>query len=71
MELLPIYVLNLLVLIGMFVVTIYRAWIEKQNLEATRKIEQLKLILEKEGDTIRGLSGEEFIDMLKTVLLEK
>jgi len=71
MELLPIYILNLAVVFSMFVVTVYRAWMEKQNLEARRKIEQLKIVLEREADTIRGLSGEEFIDMLKTVLSKK
>ena len=67
---LPLYVLNVVIVVGMFIVTIYRAWIEKQNLRDRKKIEVLKGILEKEADVIKGLSGEEFIDMLKTVLRE-
>lgn len=65
---LPLYVLNVIIIVGMFIVTIYRAWIEKQNLRDRKKIEMLKAVLEKEADTIKGLSGEELIDMLKTVL---
>lgn len=68
---LPLYILNVIIVAGMFSVTIYRAWMEKQNLEARRKISQLKIILEREASTIRDLSGEEFIDMLKIVLSEK
>jgi len=71
MELLSIYILNLVVVFGMFTVTIYRAWMEKQNLEARRKLEQLRLVLARETDAIKGLSGEEFIEMLKTILSEK
>lgn len=55
----------------MLITTVYRAWMEKQNLEARRKLEQLRLVLAREDDTIKGLSGEEFIDMLKTILSEK
>jgi hypothetical protein len=65
---LPLYILNVIIVAGMFAVTIYRAWIEKQNLNGIKKIELLKAVLEKEADTIKDLSGEDFIDMLKTVL---
>jgi len=65
---LPLYILNVIIVAGMFAVTIYRAWIEKQDLNGRKKLEILKAILEKEADTIRGLSGEDFIDLLKTVL---
>ena len=67
---LSLYILNVFIVVGLFIVTIYRAWIEKQNLRDRKKIEMLKGILEKEADVIKGLSGEEFIDMLKTVLRE-
>lgn len=67
-ELLSIYLLNLLVVAGMFIVTIYRAWIERQELKAKQQIEILKEVLEREKSTIRELSGEEFIDMLRTIL---
>ena len=65
---LSLYILNVFIVVGLFIVTIYRAWIEKQNLRDRKKIEILKGILEKEADTITGLSGEEFIDMLKAIL---
>lgn len=65
---LPLYILNVIIVAGMFAVTIYRAWIEKQNLKGIKKIEALRIILEREADTIKGLSGEDFIDLLKTVL---
>lgn len=65
---LPLYILNIIIVIGMFIVTVYRAWMEKQNLEAKRKIAELEMILKKEPNTIKDLSGEEFIDLLKTIL---
>lgn len=58
----PLYILNVILI----AVTVYRAWIEKQDLDGKRKIEKLKVILEREVDTIKGLSGEEFIEMLQT-----
>jgi len=67
-DLFLIYMLNLAVVSGMFIVTIYRAWIEKQNLKAIRKITTLRAILESEKEQIENMTGEEFIDMLKTVL---
>jgi len=51
----------------MFIVTIYRAWIEHEQLKARKKIEIIKTVLEKEADVIREMSGDEFIDALKTV----
>lgn len=63
-----IYLLNLVIVIGMFLVTIYRAWIEKKQLKAQQRIEVIKTVLEREKDAIKELSGEEFIDMLKTIL---
>lgn len=68
MDLFPIYVLNLIVIICMLITTLYRAWMEKQNLEARRTIEKLNVVLIKEAELIKNLSGEEFIDMLKTIL---
>jgi len=68
MDLVPIYILNLIIVVGMFIVTIYRAWIEKQNLQSRRRVEELKMILEKEKEAIKTMTGEDFIDMLKTVL---
>jgi len=68
MDLFPIYVLNLIVIICMLITTLYRAWMEKQNLKARRTIEKLNVILIKEAELIKELSGEEFVDMLKTIL---
>jgi len=68
MDLFPIYVLNLIVIICMLITTLYRAWMEKQNLEARRTIEKLNAVLIKEAELIKELSGEEFVDMLKTIL---
>jgi len=65
---LPLYILNVIIVAGMFAVTVYRAWIEKQDLKGRKKIQTLRLVLEKEADMIRGLSGEDFLDMLKTIL---
>lgn len=65
---LPLYILNVVIVVGMFIVTVYRAWIEKQNLEGRKKIEVLRTVLKREKDQIKDMSGEEFIDMLKTVL---
>lgn len=65
---LPLYILNVIIVAGMFAVTIYRAWIEKQDLKGKKKLELLKVVLEKEVDTIKTLSGEELIDMLRAVL---
>ena len=67
-SLFSIYILNLVIVIGMFLVTIYRAWIENKQLKAKQRIEVMKTVLKRENETIRGLSGEEFIDMLKTLL---
>lgn len=67
-SLFPIYLLNLAIIAGMFLVTIYRAWIEKKQLKAQQKIDVIKAVLEREKDTIKDLSGEEFIEMLRTIL---
>ncbi|MBU0847338.1 hypothetical protein KKH23_09170 [Patescibacteria group bacterium] len=67
-NLFPIYVLNLAVVIGMFLVTVYRAWIEKKQMKAQQRIEVIETILEREKDMIKDLSGEEFIEMLETIL---
>jgi len=60
--------LNLVIVTGMLITTVYRAWMEKQNLEARQKIMELTMILNKEAELIKEMSGEEFIDMLKVVL---
>ena len=70
MDLFPIYMLNLVVVTCMLITTVYRAWMEKQNLKARQTIVELTMILSKESDLIKEMSGEEFIDMLK-VILEK
>lgn len=68
MDLLPIYLLNLVIVTCMLITTVYRAWMEKQNLEARRTIEKLTTVLTKEAELIKELSGEEFIEILKTIL---
>lgn len=65
-----LYVLNLVIVVGMFIVTIYRAWIERKQLKAQEKLELLKAILRDENEVIKELSGEEFIDMLEAVFSE-
>jgi len=67
-DLFSIYILNLLIVVGMFIVTIYRAWIEHKQLKAQERIEIIKTVLETEKATIKELSGEEFIEMIKTIL---
>ena len=63
-----LYLLNLIIVVGMFTVTIYRAWIEKKQLNAQEQINMIRAILEGEKDVIRDLSGEEFIEMLEVIL---
>lgn len=67
-ELFPIYVLNLVVVLAMLIVTIYRAWIEWKQMKTIREVETLKKIFEMEQDQIKNMTGEEFIDMLRTIL---
>jgi len=68
MDLLSIYILNLLVMVGMFIVTIYRAWIEHKQMKAKQKINMLIEILDREKDQLKTMTGEEFIEMLRTVI---
>lgn len=63
-----LYILNLVIVIGMFLLTIFRVWIEKKQLKAQQTIEVIKAVLEREKETIKELSGEEFIDMLNSIL---
>lgn len=63
-----LYLLNLIIVVGMFGVTIYRAWLEKKQLTAQEQIRIIRAILESEKDIIKELSGEEFIEMLEAIL---
>jgi len=63
-----LYLLNLIIVVGIFTVTIYRAWIEKKQLNAQERIKLIKAILETENDTIKELTGEEFIEMLEAIM---
>lgn len=65
---------NALIMGGMFIITLYRARIEKRaidlqvrNAVAREKIRYLKRALEKERDIIVGMTGEEFIEFLETI----
>jgi len=62
---------------GMFILTIYRARIEKKaidmqikNAVAKEKLRYLKRALEKERDIIMNMSGEAFIEFLETICNE-
>lgn len=63
-----LYILNLVIVTGMFLLTAFRVWIEKKQLKAQQKIDVIEAVLEREKDTIKDLSGEEFIEMLRTIL---
>jgi hypothetical protein len=72
MDLLDIYILNLLVTLGMFVVLIYRAWIEHKHyhmmweeLEWRRTYQTMGRVLKAERDMFAKVEGgEELYQML-------
>ena len=72
MELLEIYVLNLLITVAMFLVLIFRAWIEFKNyrimwkeLEWRRTYEVVGRVLKAEKDLFTGVEGgEELYNLL-------
>lgn len=72
MELLEIYILNLLITVAMFLVLIFRAWIEFKNyrimwkeLEWRRTYEVVGRILKAEKDMFTGMEGgEELYNLL-------
>jgi hypothetical protein len=72
MELLDIYILNLLVTVGMFVVLIFRAWMEQkhyrmmwQEMEWRRTYQTMGRILKAEKDLFSKVEGgEELYQML-------
>jgi hypothetical protein len=72
-----LYALNLAVTLGMFIVLIYRAHLDSKRTKAT--IEQakaaellrtLRVMLDKEEETIKGMKGEEVYEFLKTLVKE-
>jgi len=72
-----IYALNLVVTLGMFIVLLYRAHLDSKRTRAT--IEQaraaevlrtLRVMIEKEHESILGMSGEEIYEFLKTLVKE-
>ncbi len=71
-ELLDIYILNLLVTVGMFVVLIFRAWMEQkhyrmmwQEMEWRRTYQTMGRILKAEKDLFSKVEGgEELYQML-------
>ena len=73
MDLLGIYLLNLLVTLAMFVVLVFRAWIELKNyrmmwkeLEWRRTYEAVGKILKAEKDLFTKVEGgEELYEMLR------
>jgi len=72
LELLEIYILNLLIMVAMFIVLIFRAWIEFKNyrimwkeLEWRRTYEVVGRILKAEKDLFTGVEGgEELYNLL-------
>jgi hypothetical protein len=65
---------NAIIMGGMFILTLYRAKIEKKaidmqirNAVAYEKIKYLKLALKREKEIIMNMSGEEFIEFLRSV----
>ena len=70
MDVLAIYVMNFIVMLSMLLATLYRTWIEKQNLDARRKLEKLAVVLKQEEKTIQNMSGNDFIEMLRVILSE-
>ena len=72
MDLLPIYLLNLIITLAMFLVLVFRAWIELKNyrmmwkeLEWRRTYETVGRILKAEKDLFTKVEGgEELYEML-------
>lgn len=72
MELLEIYILNLLITVAIFLVLIFRAWIEFKNyrimwkeLEWRRTYEVVGRVLKAERDLFSGVEGgEELYNLL-------
>lgn len=72
LELLEIYILNLLITVAMFLVLIFRAWIEFKNyrimwkeLEWRRTYEVVGRVLKAEKDLFTGVEGgEELYNLL-------
>ncbi len=72
MELLEIYILNLLITVAIFLVLIFRAWIEFKNyrimwkeLEWRRTYEVVGRVLKAEKDMFTGVEGgEELYNLL-------
>jgi len=72
LELLEIYILNLLVTVAMFLVLIFRAWIEFKNyrimwkeMEWRRTYEVVGRVLKAEKDLFTGVEGgEELYNLL-------
>jgi len=75
LDLYTIYLLNLLVMIAMFIVLIFRAWIELKNfkimwkeMERRRANEVVSKILRAEKDLFtRVEGGQELYDLLRTL----
>jgi len=70
MDVLAIYVMNFIVMLSMLLATLYRTWIEKQNLDARRKLEKLTIVLKQEEKTLQNMTGNDFIEMLRVILGE-
>jgi len=70
MDVFAIYLMNFIVMLSMLLATLYRAWIEKQNLDARRKLEKLAVVLKQEEKTIQNMTGNDFIEMLRVILNE-
>ena len=64
-DLFVIYILNLLVVVGMFIVTVYRAYIEYKNLQYIHKIKRLRTVLKLEREALKELSSEELKDFIE------
>jgi len=70
-----LYLLNLIVTVGMFIVLIIRVWMERKhinatldNIEARKQIREIYRILQTEKDEIKKMNKKELQDFLKHVM---
>lgn len=72
-----LYMLNLAVTLGMFIVLLYRAHLDSKRTKATieqaraaESLRTLRVMIEKEHESILNMSGEEIYEFLKTLVQE-
>ena len=72
-----LYALNLIVTLGMFIVLLYRAHLDSKRTKATVEqaraaevLRALRVMIDRERETILAMSGEEIYEFLKTLVKE-